>query len=60
VKIRALAAQGEAYMDADELCGRAGQEAERRTLEFRIAVLRNNALIETDGRRYRSAALFRK
>jgi hypothetical protein len=33
--LRTLAAQGELYMEADESRGRARQETERRSLEFR-------------------------
>jgi hypothetical protein len=33
--LRTLAGQGEAYMEADDLCGSARQKADRRPLEFR-------------------------
>jgi hypothetical protein len=58
--LRTLAAQGEAYMDADELAAMLGKKPSGGHWNSGIAVLRNNGLIETDGRRYRSAALFRK
>jgi hypothetical protein len=58
--LRALAARGERYMDAAELASALGKKATGGHWNSGIAVLRNNGLIETDGRRYRSAALFRK
>jgi hypothetical protein len=47
-------------MDADELAAVLGKKPSGGHWNSGIAVLRNNGLIETDGRRYRSAALFRK
>jgi hypothetical protein len=58
--LRALAAQGDAYMDADDLAQRLGKKPSGGHSNSGIAVLRNNALIEADGRRYRVAELFRK
>jgi hypothetical protein len=58
--LRALAARGERYMDAAELASALGKKATGGHWNSGIAVLRNNGLIESDGRRYRSAALFRK
>jgi hypothetical protein len=58
--LRTLAAQGERYMNADELAAVIGKKATGGHWNSGIAVLRNNGLIEADGRRYRSAALFRK
>jgi hypothetical protein len=57
--LRTLAARGEAYTDADELAGTLGKKPTGGHWNSGIAVLRNNGLIETDGRRYRTAALFR-
>lgn len=53
--LRTLAAQGERYMDADELAAVLGKKPTGGHWNCGIAVLRNNGLIETDGRRYRSA-----
>jgi hypothetical protein len=58
--LRTLAAQGERYMDAAELAAVLGKKPSGGHWNSGVAVLRNNGLIETDGRRYRSAALFRK
>jgi uncharacterized protein len=58
--LRTLAAQGERYIDAEELAAAMGKKPSGGHWNSGIAVLRNNGLIETDGRRYRSAALFRK
>jgi hypothetical protein len=58
--LRTLAAQGERYMDADELATILGKKPSGGHWNSGIAVLRNNGLIETDGRRYRPASLFRK
>jgi hypothetical protein len=58
--LRTLAAQGERYMDATELAAVLGKKPSGGHWNSGVAVLRNNGLIETDGRRYRSAALFRK
>jgi hypothetical protein len=51
--------QGECYMDADQLAATLGKKPTGGHWNSGIAVLRNNGLIETDGRRYRTAALFR-
>jgi hypothetical protein len=58
--LRTLAAQGERYMDADELAAILGKKPSGGHWNSGIAVLRNNGLIETDGRRYRPADLFRE
>jgi hypothetical protein len=58
--LRALAAQGERYTDADELAGLLGKKPSGGHWNSGIAVLRNNRLIETDGRCYRAANLFRE
>jgi hypothetical protein len=58
--LRTLAAQGGRYMDADELAAALGKKPTGGHWNSGIAVLRNNGLIETDGRRYRTAALFRE
>jgi hypothetical protein len=58
--LRTLAARGERYMDAEELAATLGKKPTGGHWNSGIAVLRNNRLIETDGRRYRSAALFRE
>jgi hypothetical protein len=58
--LRTLAAQGEAYTAADELAAALGKKPTGGHWNSGIAVLRNNGLIETDGRRYRTAALFRE
>jgi uncharacterized protein len=65
--LRTLAAQGERYMDADELAATLGKKPTGGHWNSGIAVLRNNGLIETEpapaeagGRRYRSATLFRE
>jgi hypothetical protein len=58
--LRTLAAQGESYTDADELAGLLGKKPSGGHWNSGIAVLRNNGLIETDGRCYRAANLFRE
>ena len=58
--LRTLGGQGEAYTDADELAAALGKKPTGGHWNSGIAVLRNNGLIETDGRRYRTAALFRE
>jgi hypothetical protein len=58
--LRTLAAQGECYMDANELAVALGKKPSGGHWNSGIAVLRNNGLIETEGRRYRSAVLFRE
>jgi hypothetical protein len=58
--LRTLAAQGERYIDAEELAAAMGKKPSGGHWNSGVAVLRNNGLIETDGRRYRCAALFRK
>jgi hypothetical protein len=58
--LRTLAAQGERYMGAYELGAMLGKKPSGGHWNSGIAVLRNNGLIETDGRRYRAADLFRE
>ena len=58
--LRTLAAQGERYMDADELAATLGKKPSGGHWNSGVAVLRNNGLIKVDGRRYRVAELFRK
>jgi uncharacterized protein len=58
--LRILAAQGERYLNADELGATLGKKPSGGHWNSGIAVLRNNGLIETDGRRYRAADLFRE
>jgi hypothetical protein len=58
--LRTLAAQGERYMDADELAAALGKKPHGGHWNSGIAVLRNNGLIEADGRRYRITELLRK
>ena len=58
--LRTLAAQGERYMDADDLAAVLGKKPSGGHWNSGIAVLRNNGLIEIDGRRYRPASLFRE
>ena len=58
--LRTLAAQGERYIDADELAAMLGKKPHGGHWNSGIAVLRNNGLIETDGRSYRAAELFRE
>jgi hypothetical protein len=58
--LRTLAAQGAQYMDADELAAVLGKKPSGGHWNTGIALLRNNGLIETDGRRYRAAVLLRE
>ena len=58
--LRALARRGGVYMDADELAAELRKKPSGGHWNSGIAVLRNNGLIEADGRRYRAAALFRE
>jgi uncharacterized protein len=58
--LRTLAAQGERYMDVEKLAAALDKKPSGGHWNSGIAVLRNNGLIETDGRRYRTAALFRE
>ena len=57
--LRTLAAHGEHYIDADQLAQVIGKKPSGGHWNSGIATLRNNRLIEIDGRRYRAAALFR-
>jgi hypothetical protein len=58
--LRALAAHRERYMDAAELAAMLGKKPSGGHWNSGIAVLRNNGLIETNGRCYRAASLFRE
>lgn len=58
--LRTLASRGNAYIHADEIAALLGKKPTGGHWNSGIAVLRNNGLIETDGRRYRSAALSRE
>jgi uncharacterized protein len=58
--LRTLAGQGERYMEAEELAAAISKKPTGGHWNSGIAVLRNNGLIETDGRRYRTAVLFRE
>jgi hypothetical protein len=58
--LRTLAAQGERYMAVEKLAAALDKKPSGGHWNSGIAVLRNNGLIETDGRRYRTAALFRE
>lgn len=65
--LRALAAQGERFMAADDLAAALGKKPTGGHWNSGIAVLRNNGLVESEpaaaeagGRRYRAAALLRE
>jgi hypothetical protein len=58
--LRILATQGERYTDADELAAMLGKKPSGGHWNSGIAMLRNNRLIDIDGRRYRAAELFRE
>jgi hypothetical protein len=58
--LRTLATQGEHYTDADELAAMLGKKPSGGHWNSGIAMLRNNGLIDIDGRRYRAAELFRE
>jgi hypothetical protein len=58
--LRTLAAEGEHYMNAEELAAVLGKKPSGGHWNSGIAVLRNNGLIETDGRRYRTTTLLRE
>jgi hypothetical protein len=58
--LRTLAGQGEAYMEADDLAAVLGKKPTGGHWNSGIAVLRNNGLIEADGRSYRAAELLRE
>jgi hypothetical protein len=58
--LQTLAAQGERFLDAGELAAMLGKKPSGGHWNSGIAVLRNNGLIESDGRRYRAADLFRE
>lgn len=57
--LRYLATQGIRFVDADELAGVLGKKPSGGHWNSGIATLRNNGLIEADGRRYRAAELLR-
>jgi hypothetical protein len=58
--LRTLAAQGQRYMTTEELAAAIGKKPSGGHWNSGIAVLRNNGLIETDGRRCRAAVLLRE
>jgi hypothetical protein len=65
--LRALAAQGERYLEVDKLAAMLGKKPSGGHWNSGIAVLRNNGLIEPEpaltaagGKRYRAAALLRE
>lgn len=57
--LRYLASQGRRYVGADELAGALAKKPTGGHWNSGIAILRNNGLIEADGRRYRAAELLR-
>jgi hypothetical protein len=57
--LRTLAARRKRCIDTDELAAILGKKPSGGHSNSGIAVLRNNGLIETDGRCYRAADLFR-
>jgi hypothetical protein len=57
--LRALAAQSDRHIEADELAAMIGKKPTGGHRNSGIAVLRNNSLIEADGKRYRIGPLFR-
>jgi uncharacterized protein len=57
--LRALAAHGERYTDAEDLAAALGKKPTGGHWNSGIAVLRNNGLIEADGRRFRASELLR-
>jgi hypothetical protein len=57
--LRILAAQGEQYTETDDLAVALGKKATGGHWNSGIAVLRNNGLIEVDGRRLRATSLLR-
>lgn len=57
--LRTLAIRGERYMNAADLAASLGKKPSGGHWNPGVAVLRNNRLIEADGRRYRVAELFR-
>jgi hypothetical protein len=57
--LRTLAAQGEQFTETDDLAATLGKKATGGHWNSSIAVLRNNGLIEMDGRKLRAAVLLR-
>jgi hypothetical protein len=57
--LRYLAAQGLRFVAADELADALAKKPTGGHWNSGIAILRNNGLIEADGRRYRAAELLR-
>jgi hypothetical protein len=57
--LRYLATQGLRFVGAEELAGALAKKPTGGHWNAGIAMLRNNGLIEADGRRYRAAELFR-
>jgi hypothetical protein len=58
--LRTLAAQGERFTEVDELAALLGKKPSGGHWNSGIATLRNNGLIESNGRRYRAVDLFRE
>jgi hypothetical protein len=65
--LRALAAQGESYVEVDELAAMLGKKPTGGHWNSGIALLRNNDLVEAEsastavgGKSYRTTALFRE
>jgi hypothetical protein len=58
--LRTLAAKGEQYTETDDLATALGKKATGGHWNSGIAVLRNNGLIEVDGRRLRATSLLRR
>jgi uncharacterized protein len=57
--LRTLAARGEHFMETDDLAATLGKKPSGGHWNSGIAVLRNNGLIEVDGRKLRAAVLLR-
>jgi hypothetical protein len=55
-----MTAPGAGYIAAEELAAAIGKKPSGGHWNSGITVLRNNGLIEIDGRRYRTATIFRK
>jgi uncharacterized protein len=58
--LRTLVAHGERYTEAEDLAATLGKKPSGGHWNSGLAVLRNNGLVETDGRRYRAAPLLRE
>jgi hypothetical protein len=57
--LRTLAARGEQFTETDDLAATLGEKPSGGHWNSGIAVLRNNGLIEVDGRKLRAAVLLR-